>query len=502
MRQRNMNLQEPTTLPSPSRFQHWFDRLLGPTLLVIAGLVLGQQYVTPNKRVIPILLGVFITGLAWRVGIVAGLGVLVLALPFPRGTVFGNTNLALILVLLVIWLLRVIQRLSPPPRRSPVDLPIIGLVIMYVLSFYNVHDQDLMVKGVNNFELFLAAVLMFYLIINSLRSGQDLERMHNFMLLSAGTVFALAVFELNHPGAVVVPGWMDFKDTAGTEFNMHNIRVGSVFRDYELLSEYCALTLVLAVFLLVRARTLARRLVYGLFAVLNTFVLFATVTRGAVVSLVVALVYMLWLVRRHLRFVPFTIASVAMLTGLAWMNYLVAHFTRSGDMFARLFETTLVRGWMPESRAEAWQNAWGRAMTHPLLGSGPTYGPLPGWLLTWPHNLYLYYANLIGFTGLGFFLWMLARYFFITRPPVDELAHPDYAKAAMLVCRVQVVTFAANEFKIEYLRNPIYLFPVWVMFAVWTATAMIARRAAATAATPARLPSPAPAAPRLRAVGQ
>ena len=43
---------------------------------------------------------------------IPGLGVLVMTLPYPRGTAFGNTNLALILILLVIWLLRVTQRQS------------------------------------------------------------------------------------------------------------------------------------------------------------------------------------------------------------------------------------------------------------------------------------------------------------------------------------------------------------------------------------------------------
>jgi hypothetical protein len=497
-----MNPKEPATSSRFPHFQRWFDRLLGPALLVTTALVLGQQYVTPNKRVIAILVGLFITGLAWRVGIVAGLGVLVIALPFPRGTVFGNTNLALALVLLVIWLLRVTQRLSPPPRRSPVDLPIVGLIIMYVLSFYNVHDHMMVVKGLSTFELFLGAVLIFYLIINNLKTGQDLERLHNYMLISAASVFALSIYELNHPGGSFIRGWIGFEATTGTDFNTRNVRVGSVFYDFELLSEYCALTLLLAVFLLLRARSLARRLVYGGFVVFNTFVLFTTVTRGAIVALATGLLYTLWLVRRHLRFVPFTIATVAGFVGVVWMNYAVANFTRSGDLFARLFETRLVQGWMPESRAEAWQNALGRALVYPVLGSGPSYQDVPGWLPLWPHNLYLYYANIIGFTGLFFFVWLLVRLFMITRPQVDDLTHPDYAQAFLLVCRVQVVTFAVNEFKIEYLRNSIYLFLVWVMFAVWTATYMIARRTAATTLAHASHPSPAPAAPRLRAVGR
>ena len=497
-----MDPTEATTPRFPGNLLKWPGRLLNPALIVITGLVLGQQYVQPNKRVLPVLVGILITGLAWRVGIVAGLGVLVMTLPYPRGTVFGNTNLALILVLLVIWLLRITQRLSPPPRRTPLDLPIIGLLIMYMLSFNNVHDQIKLIYGVQNLELFLGAVLMFYLIVNNLHTGKDLERLHNFMLISAGSVFVLAVYELNHPAAMFIQGWIDFTATVGSEFNTHNVRVGSAFHDFELLSEYCAVTLILVSFRLVRARTGTRRALYGLFLVLNAFVLFATVTRGAIIALAVGLVYTLWLVRRHLRFVPFTIVTVAAITGILSMNNFVAHFTRSGDMFARLFQTRVVQGWMPDDRAGTWQNAWGRAMVHPLLGSGPSYGELSGWQLWWPHNVYLYYANIIGFTGLLFFLWMLFKLLRLTHPPTDDLAHPNYAKAALLVCRVQLVVFAVDEFKIEYLRNSIYMFPVWVMFATWTATALIVRRSTAAAPTPVELPEPAPPPLRLRAAGQ
>ena len=39
-------------------------------------------------------------GVAWRLDIVSGVGVMILALPFPRGTTFGSTNFALILLLM------------------------------------------------------------------------------------------------------------------------------------------------------------------------------------------------------------------------------------------------------------------------------------------------------------------------------------------------------------------------------------------------------------------
>jgi len=489
-----------TTAPRPRfRLPGLPGWLVNGVAVIVGGVLLGQQYVHPNKRVLPVIVGVIVSGLAWRVGMVAGLGVLVLALPFPRGTVFGNTNLALILILLVIWLLRISQRQSPAPRQSPFDLPIVGLLIMYMLSFYNVKSPFFLERGLQNFELFAGAALMLYMIVNNLRTNQDLERFHHFVLISAASIFAVAVYELNHPASVFIPGWIDFFNTVGSEFNTRNVRVGSMFHDYELLSEYCAITLLLVGFLLIRAKTVGRKTVYSALLALNLFVLFTTVTRGAIFALAVAIPYFLYLTRRRASFVPFTIVTVlATLSALA-MNFYVAHFTRSGDMFARLLKTKVVGGWMPDDRAETWQNAWGRAMTHPLIGSGPSFAEIPGWQFWWPHNVYLYYANIVGFPGLLFFLALIGTAFAITRPQTDDLKDPDYAKACLLICHVQIVVFVIDEVKIDYLRNNIYLFPVWVMFALWGATAMIAKRNAEEARRQAIALAPAPMPPPLRA---
>lgn len=495
-----MDPTPPTTPRLLHQLPKWPGRLLNPALVVLAGLVLGQQYVNPNKRVVPVIIGLLVSGLAWGVGIIAGLGVLIMALPFPRGTVFGNTNLALILLMLVIWLLRITQRQIAPPRRTPLDLPIIGLLTMYMLSFYNVHESTLLIRGLQNFELFAGAVLMFYLIVHNTRTVADLDRIQQFMMISAASIFLIAVYELNHPASVFIHGWIDFSNTTGSEFNTRNVRVGSMFHDFELLSEYCVLTMMMAIFLLIRARSLGRTVIYGSFLVLNAFVMFATVSRGAIVALTVGILYLLWITRRHLRFVPLTIISVAVIIGFVSMNFFVANYTRSGDMFARLAHTRVVQGWMPEDRAETWQNAWGRAMAHPLLGAGPSYGEMLGWKLWWPHNVYLYYANIIGFPGLLFFLWMLVTFLRRTRPKVDDLKHPDYAQAYLIICHVQLVMFMVNEFKIDYLRNSVYMFPVWVLFAVWTATWRIAQSTAAARVPALDLPVPAPR--RLRAVGQ
>jgi O-antigen ligase len=461
----------------PRALADGLGRLSTLAAVVAAGVMLGLQYVAPNKRVLSVLAGTILFGMAWRIDMASGVGILLLALPFPRGTVFGNTNLAFILLLLVIWLLRFSQGQASAPRRTPVDMPIVALFTIYVISFYNVDTTAHLRNALERMELIIASMLMFYLIVSNLRTERDLRRIHVFQAVSILSVCLLAIYELNHPGEVFIRGWIDFTQTTGTDFNTTNVRVGSSFYDYELLSEYCALNLLLVVFLFMRARQLLARLAYGALFTIVLFVLFATSTRGSIVSLGVAAVYFPWLIRRRLTVVSFVTTIAVVVIGFLAMNYYVAHFTRSGDVLARLEATTFVGG-IPDSRAEAWPSAWKRMLEHPLIGHGPLYSSEHGlkqW--TWPHCLYLYVGNNVGFIGLAIFLWFLWKLWVMSRPYVDDLRHTDYTSAFLVVARMQMLVFVVDQIKIEYLRNPVYQFQVWVMFSVIVAAHLIAREA-------------------------
>jgi hypothetical protein len=136
-----------------------------------------------------------------------------------------------------------------------------------------------------------------------------------------------------------------------------------------------------------------------------------------------------------------------------------------------------------------------RALVHPILGQGPYYDHMWGFLDVWPHNVYLYIANLIGFPGLGFYLMLLFGLGRILKPTVDDLNHDSYADAYLVVARTQLILFIINELKIDFLRNSIYVFQVFLWFGTWTAAYLVSRdhgvRAGKFLATPASDPPPA-----------
>lgn len=453
----------------------WVNRGLAWAAIVASGVIFGLQYWNPNPRIIPVVIALLAFGIAWRFDMVAAVGLLVFVVPFPKGTVFGSTNIAFVLLVFVIWLLRVSLRMSPPARSSPVDLPIFGMLLWYVLSFYNVRTAFDLERAAQNFELFIACLVFYYLIVNSVRTQRDLQRLHAAQLVTALILFAIAALEARMAGHVFIPGLLDFRSTLGSDFNTRDVRVGSSFRDFELLSEYCGITLLLTLFLWARARSRTQRWLLTLFGLFNLYTLFTTVTRGIVVALVVTLPYLLYTIRRRLN-------AVRVMTGLAvlvvlsvTMNYLVARYTNTGDLFLRMTETRVVYGVVPEARAEPWRNAFERALVHPILGQGPYYRELPGYAAWWPHNAYLFIANIIGFPGLLFFLLLLAGLVRILKPVVDDLKHASYADAYLIIARTQLIVFILNEVKIDFLRNSIYIFQVWMWFGTWTAAYLVSR---------------------------
>ncbi|HTO92550.1 MAG TPA: O-antigen ligase family protein [Candidatus Sulfotelmatobacter sp.] len=463
----------------------------GISLLLLAGIgvVLGLQYMEPDKRMLGALAGLVVFGIAWRLDLVSGLGVLILALPFPRSVSFGSTNIALILLLAVIWLLRYSQRAAPPLRRTPLDAPIVALILAYVISFYNIDKLVAFDRGLMNFFMFLSCVIMFYLSVANMRSEQDLKRVHLFQVVSIGVIYLFCAWELAFPGHVLIPGWIDLSKFTNPELDVRNYRVGGPFFDYELLAEFTAMNLIFFIFLVAQAKSATRRAIYAGFLLMTLFILFSTITRGGMLALGVGMAYLLFVIRKRIQVVPFTIiGGVATAIFLA-LSFYVAHFTKSGDVFARFQKTQFV-GLIPDSRAAVWPQAWGRWMQHPWIGWGPYYSVEHGLTLWyWPHCLLLFVGNNIGFVGVTFFLWFLFRMLRASIPTTDRLNDPSYSKAYLLAAHVQLVIFLVDELKIEYLRNPIYQFQIWVMFSMLIATSLIVKqqaRASQPAAEPVR----------------
>ncbi len=231
---------------------------------------------------------------------------------------------------------------------------------------------------------------------------------------------------------------------------------------------------------------------------LTFFCLFATVTRGAILAFLAGSAYLAWLSRRRLDF--FRLVGVAAIVAglVVGADFVVANFTNSDSVLERLFTTKLENG-VPDTRSGVWKQSFSNILKKPIIGHGPYMAPRIGVEVQfWPHNVYLYYAYLVGFVGLAFYLWILFELWRITKPRAASLGSGSYVAGATIVARVMLFTFMIDQIKIDYLRNARYSFFVWMLFGLLYAIGKVARSEAEKPhALPERDPGEQPAARRV-----
>ena len=461
------------------------------TALVVA-LLLGSQILHPNGRVIKALAGVLLFVAAYRAEPFWSLCFIAIMFLFPFEITLGSSTMIFVLLTTMIYLARLTLNRVPPLKGTPVDAGIGLLAGVYVLSFYNISNAYVLHRALFNMFGIATSFTLFYLIANFVRTEQQLRTFVNVLGVSIALASFVGLFELFFPGRALIPHYILSGQLEVAKLIQKGYRVGGPLRDYELFGEFMAMNFFLALFISRQARTPNLRFFATLLAVICVFMMLTSVTRGAAVSFLVGVIYLLWSIRRKLKFRDLVSILLASTFFYLAMEFVVTNFTRSGSVMKRLLGTRFV-GLIPDSRAGGWGPALQRALEHPFIGHGPFYDlgkseSLTGhglYVWIWPHNQYLYYLHTVGFLGLAAFLFIALRLLFLSvRERAPHLSDGSYPRALMLTLSVMMVVFLVDQTKIDYLRNPIYQYYPWMIMGLIAATHRILRQ------QEARLPEP------------
>ena len=438
-------------------------------LIVIVGVVLGTQIYDPNKRTIEGIAGLLLMLLLWRFSTLAALWMLLITYPFPFSISWGSSNEIFMMIIAVVVLLRVSAgehkfRLDPKIR-----LPMILIMGSYIISFKNVTPELMQLSLVNAFTFFSAAgfmILIAYFIDDEVKLRKTLK----IMMISAALFIAFTIFEMLFPGRTLIPNWLYTQHK--TRLLMRGIRMGGPFHDYELAAEFFTLNAFFIFFMFIRTKRMAVRMLFGLILLVDLFMMFTTITRGALFSLIAGTAYLMILSRKDINFVRFSSIVVGMTVLLVVMEGIVARYTTSGSLFERVMGTTFESGLVPTNRVATWEGAIERGMRNPLFGQGVGWDFARG-LTTgmWPHSLYLFYFNITGLFGLGSFLFLIYRLVKSSLAGVHaSLATSPFPEALMKILHVVLLIFLFDQIKIEYLRNSKYTYFIWFLFGLIVAT--------------------------------
>jgi len=443
------------------------------TATVIAGVgaLIGSQIYDPAKRVIEAVVGLILVFMLWNVSTFNALWLLILIHPFPFAISLGNSNFVFTLIIFTIYLIRVSSHRSTIRSERLVNMPIVLLVLSYILSFYNLQYSPYITRfALVHTSNFFAVIIFFYLVINFVDDEEKLRKTLRVVLLTITFVIAFTLLELLFPGRQIIPGWLYSRHKVGLV--MKGLRMQGPFHDFELTAEFFALSSLIIFYMVIRAKKLLIRFTYTILLIADLFMMLTTVTRGAFFSLTAGLLYLIYISRKELNFVRLVMLAAAFVVLIVTMEMFVAKYTVSGSLFQRIVNTTFEKGFVPKNRALAWGGAIERGMEHPFIGHGPGWDFSKGVdIKLWPHNAYLYYFNITGFFGLGAFLFLLYRLFKATLPARNiSLARSPFALGFMKIMHVVLIIFMIDQIKIDYLRNDIYMYSIWLLFALIAAT--------------------------------
>ena len=438
-------------------------------LIIIVGVVLGTQIYNPNKRTIEAIAGIILLLILWRFSTIAAVWMLLITYPFPFATSWGTSNEIFMLMITVIVLLRISAGEFKLTIDHKIRLPLILIAISYLISFKNVPPDIMHLSLVYTFNFVSAATFMI-LIINFIDNEEKLRKTINIMMISAALFTAFTIFEMLFPGKTLIPNWLYTHHKA--RLIMRDIRMGGPFHDYELAAEFFTLNAFIIFFMVIKSRRMAVRALFGIFLLINLFMMFTTITRGAFFSLIAGILYLLVLSRKDVNIVRFSYILIVLAVTLVVMEWIVANYTTSGSLFERVINITFTRGLVPANRWGAWEEAFERGMKNPLFGQGAGWDFESGFSgAMWPHNLALFYFNITGLFGLATFTFFIYRIVRATFSGIKtSLTDSPFPEALMKIMHVVIIIFLFDQIKIEYLRNTKYTYFIWFMFGLIIAT--------------------------------
>lgn len=473
----------------------WGSHWLKLAVAVGVGILFAEQLNAPSSRVIKALAGVLLFALAYRTQPFNALCFIGLMFLFPFTIFVGTSTMIFIVLAALIYIARLTLGQVPPLRRSPADLGVGLMMAAYLLSFYNVSDPNVLRGAVFNMFGITASFMLYFMTANFIRTEAQLRTFVRVLGIAIALAIFVGMYELAFPGRVLIPHWILYSGKATGWGGEGGYRVGGPLYDYELFGELMAISFFLAVFLFRRAETARGRFLYGLLSVMCVFTLLTTVTRGATLAFLGGLVYFTWAIRREIKPRNLILVLGAAAVLYVGLDFVVAHYTRSGSIADRLFDTKFEDG-LPDSR-QHWPQVVDRALEHPWVGHGPYYdlGLSRGftgkalYMYAWPHCQYLYFLHTIGLFGVSVFLFIAYRAFRISfHYKAPTLRDRSYARSLMVVLNVMFLVFLVDQIKIEYQRSPTYEYFPWLLIGLIMATWHVIRdeeRRTSAAAAPA-----------------
>lgn len=324
--------------------------------------------------------------------------------------------------------------------------PIFFLLFLYILNFFVVDSKH--IKGAaESCVVFISCVIFFYFILSYINEEKNINIIIKILVLSC--IIQVALSSLNFFYYLIIKG-------------KSSLRVEGMLRDYELFAEYLAINIPLIFYFIRLKGNDIYKKITKLSLPFIILVLFATNTRGAIISLLLGLSYYLFNIRKNVSLIKMLkiVLTGCIITGAA-LIILYKIIPPSAHIIERF--ATMEIGIL-DTRRYVWQDFIEMFWQHPILGYGMVYDF--GSYLFWPHSTYFSYLLSMGTLGLvGYLVFLggiIKRAFANIKINKDNLSNHELSVAL----NSSLIIFVVDSFKIEYLRYSNYQLFIWLIFAL------------------------------------
>jgi len=331
----------------------------------------------------------------------------------------------LVLLTLMFWGFRMINRGEVKLIPTPLNLPILSFISICLLSLIWSNSFFVSLKEL---PLFLIGPLLYFIVTNNISDNRQISRILNILLIVGGLFGIYGI--LQYKG-------IDFAFWKG---NIARQRVFGLFGNVNYFAEYMIVPLPLAIslFFAARNRTSKILLLVEILAMGGSLIL--TFTRGSYLAIGISSLFMFFLylvsqgknfIKQHKKIFILILALIILVTFLfAIPNPLNKPGTVISKIKGRISISQLTKDTSLKRRIAIWKFTGLMIKDHPLLGSGIgtfKYNSLKyqaqffsqgGNRTLYPHgfpdkthNEYLQLWAELGIIGLGIFIWLMVSYF-------------------------------------------------------------------------------------------
>ena len=304
----------------------------------------------------------------------------------------------MIYALFIIWLFYFIKNKKVRSlQKSNLSIPI--LLIFLGVTISTLFSSDIQVSAGIWKAWFLAPILFFIVIINTVKTKKQIKNIIIAFVLSGSFVALIALFY-----------WFNENLT-------YDNRLQAFYNSPNYLAMFLSPVLFLSFYIysFVKNKILKTLLIADYLLLIT--VIYLTYSYGAWFGLIGATIFVLIFSKIKLRYILLFFLII-----ILFFSFQVSSYKFQG--FLDFSYPSL------ESRLIIWQSSWGIIKDHSLIGIGPgmfqeyyldeqvNFEPYPEWAVPQPHNIFLAFWLQTGLIGLIGFIWLIIIIFLNYKPKI------------------------------------------------------------------------------------